>query len=211
MDYNYIVIEGNIGVGKTSLATRIADELKAKLILERFAENPFLPKFYSDPERYSFSVELSFLADRYHQLKKELSTRNIFSPVIIADYYFSKSLIFASITLKEDEYNLYRQIYNIIHRHFPSPDLYVYLHLPVEKLLSQIRKRGRVFEQTITADYLNKLQKGYFDYFNVQRDMKIIIIDISNIDFVNNHNDYQRISNYIVDGKHLKGINRIIL
>ena len=211
MDYNYIVIEGNIGAGKTSLVTRLADELNAKLILERFGDNPFLPKFYNDPERYSFPVELSFLADRYYQLKEELSTRNIFSPVILADYYFSKSLIFAGINLKQDEYNLYRQIYNIIHRHFPVPDLYSYLHLPVDKLMGHIRKRGRDYEQTISLDYLIKLQRGYFEYFKAQNDMIILIIDISNIDFVNNHSDYQKISDYIVNGKHLKGINRLIL
>ena len=211
MEYNYFVIEGNIGAGKTSLVTRLGEELKAKIILERFADNPFLPKFYSDPDRYSFPVELSFLADRYHQLKEELSTRNIFSSLIIADYYFSKSLIFASNTLKQDEYNLYRQIYNIIHRHFPLPDLYIYLHLPVDRLLSHIRKRDRDYEQTITAEYLMKLQTKYFEYFKVQRDMKILIIDISNIDFVNNLNDYLIIRDYILNEKHLAGINRIIL
>ncbi len=210
-NYNYIVIEGNIGAGKTSLVTRIGEELKAKIILERFADNPFLPKFYSDPERYSFPVELSFLADRYHQLKEELSTRNIFSSLIIADYYFSKSLIFASNTLKEDEYNLYRQIYNIIHRHFPLPDLYVYLHLPVDRLLNNIRRRGREYEQTITEEYLIRLQIKYFEYFKVQKDMKILIIDIANIDFVNNPEDYLILRNYILNVKHLMGINRIIL
>ena len=211
MDFNYIVIEGNIGAGKTSLVKLLGGELKAKIILERFAENPFLPKFYYDPERYSFPVELSFLADRYHQLKDELSNRNIFSSLLIADYYFSKSLIFASNTLKTDEYNLYRQIYNIIHRHFPLPDLYVYLHLPVDRLLANIRRRGRDYEQKITEEYLIKVQMKYFEYFKVQKDQKILIIDISNIDFVNNSEDYCNIRDYILKGKHLIGINRIIL
>jgi deoxyadenosine/deoxycytidine kinase len=211
MDYNYIAVEGNIGAGKTSLVKLLGEELKAKIILERFAENPFLSKFYSDPERYSFPVELSFLADRYYQLKAELSTRNIFSSVLIADYYFSKSLIFASNTLKPDEYNLYRQIYNIIHRHFPLPDLYVYLHVPVDRLLKHIRKRGRDFEQSITEEYLIKLQMKYFEHLKVQKDLKILLIDISNIDFVNNSDDYCKIRDYIIKGEHLTGINRIIL
>ena len=194
MEYNYIVIEGNIGAGKTSLATRLANELKAKLILERFGENPFLPKFYNDPERYSFQLEISFLVDRFNQVQDEMSTINISQPVIIADYYFSKSLIFAGITLKKDEFDIYRKVYDNFKMQFPSPDIYIYLHLPVEILLSHIRKRGREYERTITADYLHNIQKGYFDYFNIQKDMKILILDISKIDFVNDQKDYRIIS-----------------
>ena len=143
MRYNYIAIEGNIGAGKTSLATKISEQFGAKLLLERFADNPFLPKFYANPTRYSFPLELSFLADRYQQLKEELGSIDMFSPFTIADYYFMKSLVFASSTLEEDEYNLYRQIFHIIHSSLPKPDLYVYLHVPPEKLLSNIASRGR--------------------------------------------------------------------
>lgn len=211
MEYKYIVIEGNIGAGKTSLVTHIADELKARIIFEQFAGNPFLPMFYQDPDRYSFQLEISFLADRYQQLKKELSIIDNSPPVLIADYCFSKSLIFAGVTLKEEEYNIYRQIYDILSMHFPAPDLYVYLHLPVDALLSNIRKRGREYEYTINAGYLNKIQKAYFNYFNLQTAMKILILDISNIDFVNDQKDFRIISDYIVKREHLKGISQIIL
>jgi len=211
MDYNYIVIEGNIGAGKTSLVKKLGEDFKAKLILERYAENPFLPKFYHEPDRYSFPVELSFLADRYHQLKEELSNRNIFSSLILADYYFAKSLIFARITLKDDEYNLYRQLYDIIHQHLPIPDLYVYLHLPVEKLKTNIKKRGRDYELKIDDEYLTSLQNGYFDYLKSQKNMKILLIDESNINYVNNENDYMKIKNSIFNTQYNEGINRIIL
>jgi len=211
MDYNYIVIEGNMSAGKTTLVKKFGEEFGAKMILERYAENPFLPKFYEEPGRYSFPLELSFLADRYHQLKEELSNRNIFSSLIVADYYFAKSLIFARITLKDDEYNLYRQLYDIIHQHLPIPDLYVYLHLPVEKLISNIKKRGRDYEVKIEDEYLLSLQNGYFDYLKSQKDMRILLIDESNINYVNNEHDYMKIKNCIFNTQYNEGINRIIL
>ena len=157
ISYNYVVIEGNIGAGKTTLATRISEQFNARLILERFADNPFLPKFYDDPEKYSFPLELSFLASRYKQLKEELVPQDLFKSFTVADYYFMKSLVFASSTLKGDEYNLYRQIYHIIYSSLPKPDIYVYLHLTTENLLRNIKKRGRNYEKTITAEYLQKI------------------------------------------------------
>jgi len=211
MNYNYIVIEGNIGAGKTSLVNRLGEDFNARLILERYAENPFLPKFYEEPDRFSFPVELSFLADRYHQLKEELSNRTIFSSLILADYYFAKSLIFARITLKDDEYNLYRQLYDIIHQHLPVPDLFVYLHLPVEKLIANIRKRGRDYEIKIEEDYLLRLQNGYFDYLKTQTKMRIILIDCSKLDYINSGDDYLKIKNCIFNPHYPIGINRIIL
>ncbi len=211
MEYNYVVIEGNIGAGKTSLVNKLAEDYNARLILERFAENPFLPKFYGDPDRFSFPVELSFLADRYHQLKEELSNRNIFTRMIIADYYFSKSLIFARNTLKDDEYNLYRQLYDIIHQHLPVPDLYVYLHQPIEKLLQNIRKRGRDYEQNITKEYLLKLQEGYFEYLKSIPEMRILLIDAGDHNYIENNSDYAKIKNCIFGGNYSFGINRIIL
>lgn len=211
MQYNYIVIEGNIGAGKTTLVKKLGEDLKAKIILERFAENPFLPKFYQDTERFSFPVELSFLADRYHQLKAELSNRDIFSSLILSDYYFAKSMIFAKVTLKDDEYNLYRQLYDIIHQHLPVPDLYVYLHLPVEKLISNIKKRGRNYESTIEESYLLKLQNGYFDYLKARTDMRILLIDGSNINYINNQDDYIKIKNSILNTQYPMGINRLII
>jgi deoxyguanosine kinase len=211
MEYNYVVIEGNIGAGKTSLTKKLGEDFNARLILERFAENPFLPKFYDEPERFSFPVELSFLADRYHQLKEELSNRDIFSSLVLADYYFSKSLIFARNTLKDDEYNLYRQLYDIIHQYLPVPDLYVYLHVPVEKLMANIKKRGREYEQNITDEYLLKIQQGYFDYVKTIEQTRILLIDVGGINYVNNEDDYIRIRNCIFNTQYSIGINRIIL
>jgi deoxyguanosine kinase len=153
----YIVIEGNIGAGKTSFATRLANDLNARLILEQYADNPFLPKFYDNPDRYSFPLELSFLAARYKQLAGELSQTNLFNPVTVADYYFVKSLIFARNTLPDDEFTLYRQLFDIIWQQLPKPSMYFYLHSPVERLLQNIKMRGREYEQNIKAEYLTKI------------------------------------------------------
>lgn len=206
---NYLVIEGNIGAGKTSLAKQIACDLNAKLILEQFAENPFLPKFYENPERYSFPLELSFLAERYHQLNKELNNQDLFHPITVADYYFMKSLIFSKKTLSDDEYSLYRQIFNIIYNSIPKPDLFVYLHLPVDKLLENISKRGRNYEMNIKAEYLESIQNGYFDFFKQSIDNKFLIIDTSNLDFVNNKSDYQTIKQIMFNNNYPQGITRV--
>jgi len=156
----FLVIEGNIGVGKTSLSTKFAEEYNAKLVLEQFADNPFLPKFYKDQKRYSFPLELSFLAGRYSQTKKEILNPDLFHSFLIADYYFAKSLIFAQNTLKDDEYKLFCQIFDIVFESMPKPDLYVYLHANTNKLLKNIEARGRSYEQNIEAAYLEKIQKG---------------------------------------------------
>lgn len=211
MNYDYIVIEGNIGAGKTSLSKMLAEQFNAKLILEQFADNPFLPKFYKNPDRYSFPLELSFLADRYNQLKKDLSHRDLFKSFTISDYYFMKSLIFSKSTLQDDEYNLYRQIFDIIYNQLPKPDLYVYLHLDTENLMKNIKKRGRDYEQNITEDYLKKIQNGYFDYFKQQEDFRILIIDTNNIDFVNNKEHYKLIVDTIFNNEYKIGTNRVLL
>lgn len=205
----YLVIEGNIGAGKTTLSALLAKDFDAKLVLERFAENPFLPRFYSNPEQYSFPLELSFLADRYKQLNDELRAVSLFQPLIIADYFFMKSLIFAHNTLSGDEYNLYRQIFEIIYSSIPKPDLYVYLHLPITKLLENIHKRGRDYEQTITSDYLEEIQKGYFDFFKQHPEYTFLVVDTSNLDFVSNHVDYLKLKSVIFDEKYSKGIHRV--
>ena len=209
MDLNYIVIEGNIGAGKTTLSKMIAKEFNAKLILEQFADNPFLPKFYKEPDKYSFQLELSFLAERYQQLNKELTSRDLFRPFTVADYYFMKSLIFARATLKEDEYNLYRQIFNIIYKTIPKPDLYVYLHIDVKNLTKNIAKRGRDYEKGISEDYLVKLQEGYFDFFKQQNDISYLIIDSNNMDFVENQEDYTKVKELIFKNDYPIGINKI--
>lgn len=208
---NFIVVEGNIGAGKTSLVKRIATEYSAKAIYERFEDNPFLPKFYENQERYSFPLELSFLADRYDQFKKEMSSLDLFSEFIISDYYFMKSLIFASRTLQEDEYKLYKQLFSIIYQQVPKPDLYVYLHASVGRLISNIELRGREYEKLIQPSYLESIQQAYFDYFKQQTQFKLLILDINQIDFVNNPDDYKKITSQIFLNDYPEGTTRIIL
>jgi deoxyadenosine/deoxycytidine kinase len=205
--YNYIVIEGNIGAGKTTLASMIAQDCNAKLILERFADNPFLPKFYNDPSRYSFPLELSFLADRYRQLKEELMEQDLFRSFTVADYYFMKSLVFSSRTLEQDEFSLYRQLFYIIYNSLPKPDLYVYLHVPPEKLLRNIAMRGREYEKSITAEYLSGIQESYFTFFRQNQENRYLVLDISNIDFVASDEDYRKIKETIFTEAVTPGIN----
>lgn len=209
--YNYVVIEGNIGAGKTTLATRIADEFNARLILERFADNPFLPKFYNEPDKYSFPLELSFLASRYKQLKEELVPQDLFKSFTIADYYFMKSLVFASSTLDGDEYNLYRQIFYIIYGSLPKPDIFVYLHLSPERLMMNIGKRGRPFEKNINIEYLRKIQESYFSFFRQNPDNKYVIIDVNNLDFVADESHYRKILGIIFENDYPAGLNKVIL
>lgn len=188
--FNYIAFEGNIGAGKTTLTTQIAQDFNAKTVLERFADNPFLPKFYEDQNRYAFPLEMSFLADRYKQLSDDLAQFDLFKDFIVADYHIFKSLIFAKITLLEDEYRLYRTLFDIVYREMPKPDLYVYLYQNTERLLENIKKRGRDYEQKIPAEYLNKINNGYLDYIKSQTDLNVLIIDVSDRDFVKNQEDY---------------------
>lgn len=205
--YNYIVIEGNIGAGKTTLASMIAKDYNAKLILERFADNPFLPKFYNDPSRYSFPLELSFLADRYRQLKEELVEQDLFRNFTVADYYFIKSLVFASQTLEKDEFTLYRQIFHIIYGSLPKPDLFVYLHVPPERLLKNIALRGREYEKSITAEYLTGIQESYFTFFRQNPGNRYLVLDIRDIDFVRCPDDYRKIIDMIFNEPVEPGIN----
>jgi deoxyguanosine kinase len=209
--YNYVVIEGNIGAGKTTLAGKISDQFNAKLILEHFSDNPFLPKFYNDPDKYSFPLELSFLASRYKQLKEELVPQNLFKSFTVADYYFMKSLVFAASTLKEDEYNLYRQIFYIIYGTLPKPDLYVYLHLNPDRLLQNIERRGRNYEKSITKEYLQKIQDSYFSFFKQNPENKYLVIDLNEIDFVANQNDYSKIIDTIFFDDYPVGLNMVVL
>ncbi|MCU0409691.1 MAG: deoxynucleoside kinase [Bacteroidales bacterium] len=205
--YNYIVIEGNIGAGKTTLASMIAKEHNAKLILERFADNPFLPKFYSDPARFSFPLELSFLADRYRQLKEELVEQDLFRSFTVADYYFMKSLVFASSTLEKDEFSLYRQIFYIIYGSLPKPDLYVYLHVPPERLLLNIAMRGREYEKSITAEYLSGIQESYFTFFRQNPENRYLILEINDLDFVLRPEDYRKVTDVIFNEAIEPGMN----
>jgi deoxyguanosine kinase len=188
--FNYIAFEGNIGAGKTTLTSKIAEDFNAKTVLERFADNPFLPKFYKDQNRYAFPLEMSFLADRYQQLSDDLAQFDLFKDFLVADYHIFKSLIFAKITLADDEYRLYRNLFDIIYREMPKPDLYVYLYQNSERLLQNIKKRGRSYEQEIPAEYLDKINSGYLDYIKSQADLNVLIIDVSNRDFVKSQEDY---------------------
>jgi deoxyadenosine/deoxycytidine kinase len=207
----FLVIEGNIGAGKTTLAKMLAKELNAKLILEQFADNPFLPKFYENQERYSFPLELSFLADRYNQIKKQVLNLDLFHSLLIADYYFSKTSIFAQNTLKDDEYRLFRQIFDIVSESMPKPDLYVYLHTNVENLLQNINSRGRDYEKNMNPDYLEKIKQGYFSFFKQTTNFPILIIDTNNVDFVQNTDQYQQIKEAIFNSDYKLGLNRLIL
>ncbi|WP_298898132.1 2-amino-4-hydroxy-6-hydroxymethyldihydropteridine diphosphokinase [uncultured Psychroserpens sp.] len=188
--YNYIAIEGNIGAGKTSLAHQISNDFNAKLILERFADNPFLPKFYEEPQRYAFTLEMSFLADRYQQISDDLSQLDLFKDFIVSDYDIYKSLIFSKITLPEDEFKLYRKLFYLMYKDIAKPELYVYLYQNTERLQENIKKRGRDYEQNIDDEYLEKINSGYLDFLKKQTELNVKIIDISDKDFVNNRSDY---------------------
>ena len=191
--YNYIAIEGNIGAGKTSLANLMSDEFNARVILERFADNAFLPKFYTDKERFAFPLEMSFLADRYQQLIDDLAQFDLFKNLIVSDYYIFKSLIFAQVTLQKEEYTLYRKIFDIMYKEIVKPDLYIYLYQNTNRLLDNIKKRGRDYEQNIEASYLQKIHDGYSGFIKTEQHLNTLIIDVSELDFVNNHNDYKQI------------------
>tara|TARA_Y100000815_G_scaffold7086_1_gene6636 strand:+ start:22960 stop:23913 length:954 start_codon:yes stop_codon:yes gene_type:complete len=188
--YNYIAIEGNIGAGKTSLSQQISADFNAKLILERFNENPFLPKFYQEPGRYAFPLEMSFLADRYQQLVEDITQYDLFTENVVADYDAYKSMIFAKITLTEEEFTLYKKLFHLMHKELPKPDLYVYLYQTTERLLENIKKRGREYEQSIEANYLLKIHEGYLEFIKNQHTGNVKIMDVSEMDFVNNRKDY---------------------
>ena len=191
--YNYVAIEGNIGSGKTSLSNLMSDEFNAKIVLERFADNPFLPKFYEDQERFAFPLEMSFLADRYQQLTDDLAQFDLFKNFIVSDYYIFKSLIFAQVTLQKEEYALYRKMFDIMYKEISKPDLYIYLYQNTDRLLENIKKRGRVYEQNIEASYLQKIHVGYTNFIKTEQDLNTLIIDVSELDFVNNHKDYREV------------------
>jgi len=210
MKYSYIAIEGNIGSGKTSLAKLIAQEYNAKLILEEFEDNSFLPKFYNDPDKYAFPLEMSFLSDRFQQLKNEVTPQDLFKSFTIADYFIDKSIIFSRKTLKDDEFLLYSKLFDIIISTLPKPDLIIYLYNTVDHVKYNIIKRGRDYEQNIETSYLAKIQSGYFDYFKQLKKSTVVIINTENLDFVNNKDDYLKVKS-IIENEYPVGINRIEL
>lgn len=190
MNYQFITIEGNIGAGKTTLANLLSKHYNARLILEEFADNPFLPKFYEKPDQYAFPVELFFMAERFKQLKELLQQKDMFQTATVSDYLFTKCLLFAKVTLPEDEFRLYQRLFDIIHQQLIQPDILIYLHAPVSKLQSNIRKCNRVYEQNISDDYLFNLQETYTNYIK-QHNIKTLFVDASNADFLENEKHLQ--------------------
>jgi len=195
----YVAIEGNIGAGKTTLATKISEDFNAKLILERFAENPFLPNFYEDQARYAFPLEMSFLADRYQQFTEDTNQLDLFKSFMVSDYDIFKSLIFAKVTLQQNEFDLYRKVFNFMYKEVKKPKVYVYLYQTTERLLQQIRQRGRDYEQNIELTYLEKINRGYFDFLKTYPKENQLIIDVSELDFVRHSKDYEAILTKIED------------
>ncbi|MEE2953602.1 MAG: deoxynucleoside kinase [Bacteroidota bacterium] len=193
MQYNFISIEGNIGAGKTSLAKKLSTDHNARLILESFSDNPFLPKFYKKPKKYAFSLELFFMAERYSQMQQQ----DLFHSLTISDYLFVKSKLFAQNNLQDDELFLFNKLFSTMSTSIPNPQLVVYLYSSIERLQYNISKRGRAFEQYITAEYLQNIQNNYLDYFHKQKLHPILIIDVTNIDFLKNESDYQKIKSAI--------------
>lgn len=190
MQHRFITIEGNIGAGKTTLAHLLSKKLNARLILEAFADNPFLPKFYENPGQYAFPLELFFLAERYKQLKEMLHKQDLFQHITVSDYLFTKCLLFAKVTLPEEEFRLYQKLFDIIHAQLLFPDVLIYLHAPVHKLRENIRKRNREYEQGIDDKYLFNIQETYTAYIK-QQNIKTIFIDASNADFLGNEKHLQ--------------------
>ncbi|TAI46994.1 2-amino-4-hydroxy-6-hydroxymethyldihydropteridine diphosphokinase [Flagellimonas allohymeniacidonis] len=189
----FLSIEGNIGAGKTTLSQMIAKDFNAKLVLERFADNPFLPKFYEDQSRFAFPLEMSFLADRYQQFMDDTTQFDLFKNFMVSDYDIFKSLIFAKITLQQDEFNLYRKVFNFMYNEVKKPDIYLYLYQNTERLLENIKKRGRDYEQNIEAAYLEKINRGYLDFIKSHTQQNSIVLDVSDLDFVSNISDYETV------------------
>jgi len=190
MKYSFVTIEGNIGAGKTTLSHLLAKHYNARLILEQFADNPFLPKFYENPGQYAFPLELFFMAERFKQLKELLQQKDLFQTVTISDYLFTKCLLFAKVNLPDDEFRLYQRLFDIIHQQLVQPDILVYLHAPVNKLQQNIKKRGRTYEQSIPDDYLFSIQETYTHYIK-QHNLRTLFVDASNADFLTNEKHLQ--------------------
>lgn len=207
MQHSYLVIEGNIGAGKTSLVNLLAEKYNGRKVLEGFVENPFLPKFYENPERYAFAVEMSFLSDRYHQLNNELRQQNLFSQYTFSDYSLSKSLIFARANLEKDEFALFQNMYQVMMSNLPKSDLLVYLHRDVSELQENILKRGRDYEQNISDDYLIKIQESYFEFLKQQR-LKMLVLNVNGLDFVSDKKVFDKICD-VINRPYKAGVQKV--
>tara|TARA_B100001540_G_C15791769_1_gene635762 strand:- start:1397 stop:2029 length:633 start_codon:yes stop_codon:yes gene_type:complete len=209
MYYKFISIEGNIGVGKTTLAKRLSLDFKSRLLLEQFANNPFLPKFYKNPKEYAFPLELFFMAERYSQLKKH-KEQDLFQPITIADYFFIKSKLFSDTNLGPDEKRLFNRLFEIMFSSLSNPDLVVYLYSNIDRLQKNIQKRGRVFEKEISNEYLQNIQEKYLDFLNKQNMFPVLILDVSEVDFIENKRVYQKIKS-LISSKYDIGVHRFNL
>lgn len=209
MEHSYIAVEGLIGAGKTTLAKRLALDWNARLVLEEFDDNPFLPRFYEDPGRYAFSVELSFLAQRYHQLKR-ITEQDLFSPCTVADYSLGKSLVFASVTLPPDEYTLFIDLYNIMYADLPRPGLIVYLHMDLGRVRERIRTRGRSYEQQIGTDYLSDLHARYMDHLQKMKGISSLVVDLGHHDLLHDRAAFGALKD-LLEGSHTEGNSIVVL
>lgn len=213
--YRFIAIEGNIGAGKTTLSELIAAQFDGKLILEQFTDNPFLPFFYENSERYAFPVELFFMTERHKQLQENLAQQDLFQQLVIADYFFIKTLLFARNNLNAEEFRLFQRLFNVLNSTFPKPELLVYLHRSVDVLQENIKNRGRSYEQEISSEYLMQLQNVYFDFFKIETKMPILIIDLGRADFKMDANVYKAILEALTKpytaGIHHLSLNHFVL
>ena len=207
MDYRIITVEGNIGSGKTSFARLLAAEMKAKLILETFADNPFLQKFFVKQQDYALGMEMSFMAERYEQLNREMNDQELFNERYVIDYLFNKSLLYARVNLDDTEFNLYQKIFNLLNPRMRKSDVVIYLHSDLDRLVSNIYKRGREFELTVKKDYLKKIENVYLEHFRQVTDQKTLIFDVSDADFVANATDFQKMLSIIAE-PHAEGVHR---
>ena len=207
MDYRIITVEGNIGSGKTSFARLLAAEMKAKLILETLADNPFLQKFFVKQQDYALGMEMFFMAERYEQLNREMNDQELFNERYVIDYLFNKSLLYARVNLDDTEFNLYQKIFNLLNPRMRKSDVVIYLHSDLDRLVSNIYKRGREFELTVKKDYLKKIENVYLEHFRQVTDQKTLIFDVSDADFVANATDFQKMLSIIAE-PHAEGVHR---
>jgi len=208
--YKYICIEGNIGSGKTSLVEKLCFEYSSTKILEQFQDNPFLPLFYNNPERYAFTVELFFLTERYKQLQNTIVNPDMFVQHLISDFSFVKSLLFARKNLEEEEYRLFQMLYSVFSKSFPNPDILVYLHRDVEHIQSNITLRNRAFEQNISGEYLKMIQDSYFEYLRNITSFPVLILDLQGMDFVSDEKNYETLK-FLISKNYTPGVHRMTL
>ena len=208
--YSFIAIEGNIGAGKTTFCELLAAEMNCRLVLEQFTDNPFLPLFYEQPDRYAFPVELFFMSERHKQLQEALTNPDIFTPLSIADYFFIKTLLFAKNNLNTEEFRLFQRLFDVLNSTYPKPELLVYLHRSVDDLMVNIKKRGRTFETDISAEYLTEIQNGYFEYFRTETALPILIVEVEGIDFVADKTHFEQLKALLFQ-PYSVGIHRVKL